>query len=121
MKIEIEATEKQLMALSQFFKRLQFEDVRKRSISEDETYDALMDILEQLKKLSDEMDKYKKRIVVNSKTHNRYKTEFDELVKTHHVLIFSDDLVPEDRILIMDSEAEEMERNHLKKTCNKYR
>ena len=69
-----------------------------------------MEFLEQIKKLSEEMDKYKKRIAVNPDTYNRYKSEFDELVKTHHVLIFPDDLVPEDRILIMDSEAEEMER-----------
>lgn len=40
MKIEIESSEKQLDALAQFLKRVDYNSIRKLSGSEDEAYDA---------------------------------------------------------------------------------
>jgi len=52
------------------------------------------------------MDRDKKRIVVNNKVYNENKTEFDIIERSHFVIIYSSDLIPIDKIYILESHNE---------------
>jgi len=57
-------------------------------------------------KISEEIDKEKKRIVINPKIYNLYKDELDQISKECFAIIIQSDLVPEDNIFIINSEKE---------------
>jgi len=69
-----------------------------------------MNIIEEIDKILKEIDKDKQRIIIHPFLYNKYKDKFDQIKKEYYVVIIENNLIPADKIIVMESERDSEER-----------